>query len=446
MVSGCGTVIANESVGSTHSNLDGSIEHPNNMSDKSFPIIITYLLVCTLICSSLAFGQTAAKPIPADSSVSSSKTSYAGYLMEVSDSPSGSLSYAREVQAIARVLSSASGKNAVLIDNQGYVRETVAQGVAARLARSPNGKKLYRVNWNAVFGATRDENEFGAIVDGILKYVAASKGKFAIYLDDIAGFSHETPMLGDQVAAKLYKALSQGQVQIVSAAAADEYARQVAGDSRLSSRFEKVEILQDSTEDFVGDKLSPDLRDLVAGDDQNQTVKVILQSDDIDNPQLLNVLKRNGVAITGRADALNMLVIDLPIRVAEEIADVQSAKHLSLDQEINLLGHIETTTGVSLVRTLTNTSQLDGSGVGIAVVDSGVYENHHHFMDSVGADRVVANVDFTGTNGSSVSKDPYGHGSHVAGLMAGSKGSGTELLEYRGMAPNAKIIDRKSVV
>ena len=374
------------------------IEHTKNMRNKRLPIVTTYLLVWTLLFSTLAFGQAAVKPVSADRTlVSEVETSYAGYLMEVSGLPATGQSYTREIKTIARVLSSASAKSPVLIDDQGYARETVLQAVAERLANDPNGKRLYRVNWNAVFGATRDEKEFDVILDGILKYVAASKGKMAIYLDDIASFSSETPILGNQVAAKLYKSLSQGNIQIMTAADADTFNRQIAGDSRLNPRFEKVAIFNAKDDDsFVGDKLSPDLRELLAGADQNRTVKVILQSDDIDNPQLLNVLKQNGVAITSRADGLNMLAIDLPVRVAERVAAVQGAKHLSLDQEINLLGHIETTTGVSLIRTLTNTtvvggvvntvtSQLDGSGIGVAVVDSGVYGDHHFFFRHFGA-------------------------------------------------------------
>src|SRR5205823_4445857 len=135
-----------------------------------------------------------------------------------------------------------------------------------------------------------------------------------------------------------------------------------------------------------------------------------------DNPQLLAVLKRNNVSIDNRITALNMLVIDLPVHVAEQVASVQSAKHLSLDKEIKLLGHVETTTGASLVRNQTRTTyvggqqvntpyQLDGTDVGIAVVDSGVYENHRSFLDAFGVDRVIRTQNFAGTTSDS-SRDP----------------------------------------
>lgn len=382
------------------------------------------LLIVTLLFSSLAFGQQSNRRASADTAVAANaNTLFAEYLIEVTGSPETSKSYSKEVASIAKVLTSPSAKNPVLIDEHGYARGMVVEGVAANLASDPNGKRLYRVNWNALFSGTHDQIEFEGLLQGILKYVAGSRDKMVIYLDDIASFSNDSPILGTTAAADLYKALSQGQIQILSAADSLTFDKQIAGDSRLRSRFEKIAIRKSSDDDpFVGDKLSPDLRQLVADAGGNRTVKVILQSDDIDNPQLLNVLKRNHVQIESRAHALNMLTIDLPVQVAEEIASVEGTKHLSLNKEINLLGHVETTTGVSLVRNWpanTVTGTLDGTGIGIAVVDSGVFENHHHFMDASGKDRVIVNQDFVVTTGSSTNKDPYGHGSHVAGLIAG---------------------------
>src|SRR5205807_3828837 len=128
------------------------------------------------------------------------------------------------------------------------------------------------------------------------------------YLDDVADFSAENPVLGARVAENLYGALTKGKIQILPAASESDFEHQIAGDSRLKSRFERINITgKDDDNSFVGDKISPDLRDLMAGADQNRTVKVILQSDDIDNPQLLDVLKKNSVAINGKAASLNML-------------------------------------------------------------------------------------------------------------------------------------------
>ncbi len=434
--------------------------------------VMTYILVWTLLFSSLAFGQQSGK---ADSpKISTVETpSFADYLIEVSAAYDTSQEFARESQKIARILTSGT-KNPILIDNQGYARDMVLQSVANRLATLSQGKKLFRINWNALFSTGKDQAEINVILAGIIKYIDASKGKVVIYLDDIASFSSEMPVLGEHVAGILYNALSQSKIQILSASDANSFEQQIAGDNRLRSRFERIDIARDNDDGFVGDKLSPDLRALVAGSDQNKVVKVILQSDDINNPQLLNVLSRNGVSIENRATSLNMLIIDLPVRVAEEVAAVQGAKHLSLDKEIQILGHVETTTGVSLVRTQTTYAtpagtpysvpvnlpggnpsgspsplptgsptgsyQLDGSNITVAVLDSGIYEQHHMFMDAAGTDRVIKSVNFAG-NSADLNYDPYGHGSHVAGILAGSTGRSGEFANYRNIAPNAKMLN-----
>lgn len=79
-----------------------------------------------------------------------------------------------------------------------------------------------------------------------------------------------------------------------------------------------------------------------------------------------------------------------------------------------------------------------GRGIGVAVIDSGVYPH----PDLAG--RIVASVDFTGATVTTTTPvnslgDPGGHGTHVAGLVAadGSSSGGA----YTGTAPCANIID-----
>ncbi len=76
-----------------------------------------------------------------------------------------------------------------------------------------------------------------------------------------------------------------------------------------------------------------------------------------------------------------------------------------------------------------------GRGVGVAILDSGIAPH----PDLAG--RIVAAVDFTnGRNGAFVPPaDPGGHGTHVAGLVAGDgTASGGA---YAGVAPGANLID-----
>ena len=81
---------------------------------------------------------------------------------------------------------------------------------------------------------------------------------------------------------------------------------------------------------------------------------------------------------------------------------------------------------------------LQGEGVTVAVVDSGI-ALHDDLLDEAGNSRILAQVNFTGNHGSV--DDYYGHGSHVAGTIAGngSRSAG----KYLGIAPKAKLVDVK---
>jgi serine protease AprX len=84
----------------------------------------------------------------------------------------------------------------------------------------------------------------------------------------------------------------------------------------------------------------------------------------------------------------------------------------------------------------------NGTGVGVAVIDSGIYAQHDDLQTANGAgSRVVYSQSFvTGLNAS----DQYGHGTHVAGIVgsngADSTGPGfTRTLQ--GVAPNVNLIN-----
>jgi serine protease AprX len=82
---------------------------------------------------------------------------------------------------------------------------------------------------------------------------------------------------------------------------------------------------------------------------------------------------------------------------------------------------------------------LDGTGVGIALVDSGVAKVGDLEQANSHKSRVVYQEIFNGRKG-----DEYGHGTHVAGILAGNGKSSTGAeytMTFKGVAPNANIID-----
>jgi serine protease AprX len=77
---------------------------------------------------------------------------------------------------------------------------------------------------------------------------------------------------------------------------------------------------------------------------------------------------------------------------------------------------------------------VDGAGVTVAVVDTGIAAS---VPDLSG--RVIGGVDFSG--GNNPYSDDFGHGTFVAGLIAGNGASSNG--QYKGVAPNARLVSIK---
>jgi serine protease AprX len=86
-----------------------------------------------------------------------------------------------------------------------------------------------------------------------------------------------------------------------------------------------------------------------------------------------------------------------------------------------------------------------GAGIGIAVIDSGVNQNHDDLWHSAAGQRVVQFKDFTepetGVWTNVPPRDGFGHGTHVAGIMAGNGYQSNGL--RRGIARGAHLVALK---
>jgi len=137
--------------------------------------------------------------------------------------------------------------------------------------------------------------------------------------------------------------------------------------------------------------------------------------------------------------------------IGRRLASVRGQVALIPDSELEALGSMPGVSAVSLDRRVHGTLErtgatvgagwvrenlgLDGTGVGIAIVDSGVANWH----DDLGSGRVSRFVDFV--NFEAAAYDDYGHGTHVAGIIAGNgHDSGGR---RRGIAPGAMLLVEK---
>jgi serine protease AprX len=209
--------------------------------------------------------------------------------------------------------------------------------------------------------------------------------------------------------------------------------------SDSESKNEKASAVVEKTQ-----KISPDLRDEeYRAKSSDESISVILQFKGPVSEALTALLSRSGVKVTNQFSKLNTIAVDLPASVINELAYFDEVSYASPDSEIKVLGHINNTTGADLVRAQSNASgssyTLNGTGIGIAVVDSGMFSGHKAFSKPTGSGgRITFSKDFTGENRVD---DPFGHGTHVATAAAGYRVTGTSGNRFEGVAWNANLIN-----
>jgi subtilisin family serine protease len=182
-------------------------------------------------------------------------------------------------------------------------------------------------------------------------------------------------------------------------------------------------------------KISDDLREAIQKNPHG-LIPVVITAPSKPNNGLWGAILSGG----GGYNSFNrvpMLAAKLPGFLVNALAARQDVVHIALDRPTRLLGHLETTTGAAAVRYgFPSSGPINGSGIGIAILDSGIDSAHHSFGAPGQPCRVIANVDFTGEG---TYNDLYGHGTHVASIAAGSGHVAGGA--YTGIAPGANLIN-----
>jgi serine protease AprX len=142
----------------------------------------------------------------------------------------------------------------------------------------------------------------------------------------------------------------------------------------------------------------------------------------------------------GKLDIINGIAIDLPNNLIQRLADRPEVVRIHHDRPIrpsNLRTAV--TVGAVAARSLLGYT---GAGVSIAVIDSGITTWHDDLTGKngpYGNQRVAKFVDFIG--GQTQPYDDNGHGTHVAGIIAGNGYDSNG--EKAGIAPEASIVSLK---
>ena len=190
-------------------------------------------------------------------------------------------------------------------------------------------------------------------------------------------------------------------------------------------------------------------------------------------------IKRVGGTIDATMPGLRMLTATLPAKKVKQVAERSDVKFVAPNRETKRSAStLEAITGATTAPVRTNSTKTsysgpDGSGIGIAIVDSGVMKNHEAFNNAAGTTRVLKNVQFLTTsladwtngydmntslqpgsaalasyeaaidNSANLVQDGYGHGTHVASVAAGRPVTYGTAPDLTGIAPNANLYDVK---
>src|SRR6185295_12102109 len=142
------------------------------------------------------------------------------------------------------------------------------------------------------------------------------------------------------------------------------------------------------------DKISPELRQLIQSGQGSTRVKVIVQSTSSPSTTsggllgglgglLGGLVQTVGGVVQGLLSALNITLLDVRADSVSVLAADPSVSYISLDSQVRTFGHVTNTTGTQQSRAqktaLGLNYSLDGSGVSIAILDSGIDVTHRSF-------------------------------------------------------------------
>src|SRR5206468_3186453 len=179
----------------------------------------------------------------------------------------------------------------------------------------------------------------------------------------------------------------------------------------------------------------------------SRTIRLVVSLDGADPAAVASQVNALGGQVRKYFRHVNHMLVVVPLDSIGALAEIEGIDYIAPDRDVaGVASQLETTPAASLTYATTQGGvsilDVDGSGVTIALIDSGVDTNHFDLRNSAsGRSRVLLSIDFTGTWNLD---DPYGHGTHIAGIIAGDGSSSyTVGRDYTGMAPKANLLNLK---
>ena len=192
-----------------------------------------------------------------------------------------------------------------------------------------------------------------------------------------------------------------------------------------------------------GAKLSRDVEEKIHAARADDLLPVIVQTVGEPSAAHFSRLHGRGGAVKARHEAVRGYSASVPASQLEALADDPEVAHVSYDSPVK--AHLDVAyKAVKADQAFVGSGGLDGRGVGVAVIDTGVI-GHPDLLRPKGSPQVVE-VEVVGHE--SGLADHYGHGTHVAGIINGNGSRSSDRLSFRtfkGLAPGSQIISIRAL-
>lgn len=182
---------------------------------------------------------------------------------------------------------------------------------------------------------------------------------------------------------------------------------------------------------MINDKLCPILNAKILAQSLEE-VPVIIQFKE-GNRALLNEITRLSSSFKGDLPLINGMAGKISTEIIHELSTASEIDYISFDSGVYSLLDVALP---SMDANFPHEKGYEGAGIGVAVLDTGVAAHNDLIKPK---NRIIAFKDLV--NGRKEPYDDNGHGTHVAGIIAGNGYSSDG--KYKGVAPNANIIGIK---
>lgn len=163
----------------------------------------------------------------------------------------------KEIERAIQILSRRTKNNPVFIGDPGVGKTSVAEGLAANIARGdvPDnlvGKVLYTLDMGSMLAGAKYRGEFEERIKQVVDEVVKN-GKIILFIDELhtiigAGSTGESTIDASNI---LKPVLSRGDIQIIGATTIDEYRKYIEKDSALERRFQPILITEPTREETI---------------------------------------------------------------------------------------------------------------------------------------------------------------------------------------------------